>query len=195
MYFFEGQPDEGLLRHERRMPGSIYSGAGAPINPKTKISSLFESAANWKKVGAIGDKAKQDTRELDALLAVIRDGDYRAFAAFTDVALDLDKFATFDAIDVVFGNNQHDYHQNHKLYFDPYKNRFEPIATDFPRHGTRAGVQSSGESFAASAQGVAGVPHPTDRKVYDFIRSNCNESALTEKAEHWMTRLAPDRGP
>jgi hypothetical protein len=193
VYFFEGQPDEGLLRHERRMPGSIYSGAGAPINPKTKVSSLFESAANWKKVGAIGDKAKLDMRELDALLSVVRNGNHREFAAFANAAIDLEKFATLDAIDVVFGNNQHDYHQNHKFYFDPYKNRFEPIATDFRDMEHEQEFNRAENPLLLRFKELPEYLTLRNRKVYDFIRSSCAETALSEKVEHWVSRLAPDQ--
>ena len=31
--------------------------------------------------------------------------------------LDIEKLALFDALDVVFGGDQHDYLSNHKLYF------------------------------------------------------------------------------
>ena len=30
--------------------------------------------------------------------------------------------------DIIFGGDQHDFDQNQKLYFDPFRGRFEPIA-------------------------------------------------------------------
>lgn len=193
VYFFEGQPDEGLLRRERRMPGSIYSGAGAPINPVTKVSSLWEASANWKKVGEIADRAKLDTKELDALLKVVKDGTFEEFATFAEEALDVNKFATFDAIDVVFGNNQHDYHQNHKLYFDPYKNRFEPIATDFRDMEHEREFNRTENPLVLRLKTLPDYLTLRNRKVYELLGSTCSENALKERVDHWIERLRPDQ--
>jgi muconolactone delta-isomerase len=193
IYFFEAQADEGLLRRERRMPGSIYSGAGAPIDPKTKVSSLWAAASNWKKVGAIGDKAMTDFRELEALLKVVNSGTAREFADFAQVAIDVDKFAAFDAIDVVFGNNQHDYHQNHKLYFDPYKNRFEPIATEFRDMEHERLFNRTEYPLLLRLKELPEFLTLRNRKVYELLQNTCNENALKERVYHWLERLKPDQ--
>jgi len=44
----------------------------------------------------------------------------REFADYAASEIDLERYAVFDALDVVFGGNDHDYFSNHKLYFDPY---------------------------------------------------------------------------
>jgi hypothetical protein len=193
VYFFEGQPDEGLLRQERRMPGSIFSGAGAPLDPKTKVSALWSSSSNWKKVDAIGQKAMTDTRELDALLKVVNNGTALEFAAFAENAIDVGKFATFDAIDVVFGNNQHDYDQNHKLYFDPYKNRFEPIATDFRDMEHDRVFNRTENPLLLRLKELPEYVTLRNRKVFELLGSSCTEKALTERIEHWLERLKADQ--
>jgi hypothetical protein len=193
VYFFEAQADEGLLRRNHRMPGSIYSGAGAPIDETTQVSSLWQSAKHWKKVGAAGDKTAHDVRELDALLNVVQTGTAREFSEFADVALDIEKFATFDAIDVVFGNNQHDYHQNHKLYFDPYKSRFEPIATDFRDMEHERQFNRTEHPLLLRLKQLPDYLTRRNRKVYEMITGTCSPSAIAARTQHWMDILAPDQ--
>ncbi|CAN0560724.1 unnamed protein product, partial [Laminaria digitata] len=57
----------------------------------------------------------------------------------------LERFARFEALDVVFGGDQHDEGANFKLYYDPYRGRFEPIAMDFRafRHDQRVNLASN----------------------------------------------------
>ena len=71
VYSFEAQPDERLLRAARRMPTSIYSGNGAPIDPATGVSSLWESSEHWKKVTAGAHGKPHEMAELDALLRAV----------------------------------------------------------------------------------------------------------------------------
>jgi hypothetical protein len=193
VYFFEAQADEGLLRRERRMPGSIYSGAGAPIDPKTKVSSLWSSASHWKKVGAIGDKAMTDLRELEALLKVVGSGTASEFSAFAQVAINVGKFADFDALDVVFGNNQHDYHQNHKLYFDPYKNRFEPIASEFRDMEHERVFNRTEYPLLLRLKELPDYITLRNRKVYELLGGTCSEHSLEERVGHWLERLKSDQ--
>jgi uncharacterized small protein (DUF1192 family) len=193
VYFFEGQPDEGLLRRERRVPGSIYSGGGAPLDPKTNVSSLWASVSNWKKVGANGERAAADMGELSGLLKAVNNDNALDFAAFARDAIDVGKFATFDAIDVVFGNNQHDYHQNHKLYFDPYKNRFEPIATDFRDMAHEREFNRTENPLLLRLKELPAYLNLRNRKVYELLGSSCTADALQERVNHWLDRLKSDQ--
>lgn len=193
VYFFEAQADEGLLRQARRMPGSIYSGAGAPISAETQISSLWDSAKHWKKVGAAGDKEEHDLRELDGLLKAIESATALDFAAFAERTLDVDKFATFDALDVVFGNNQHDYNENHKLYFDPYKNRFEPIATDFRDMEHEKQLNRSEYPLLLRLKQLPDYLTRRNRKAYQLTTGICSSAAIADRTRHWIELLAPDQ--
>ncbi|HMA94492.1 MAG TPA: CotH kinase family protein, partial [Polyangiaceae bacterium] len=193
VYFFEAQADEGLLRQSHRMPGSIYSGAGAPINQTTQVSSLWESAENWKKVGASGDKEEHDVRELAGLLHAVNQSNAVEFAAFAETALNVEKFATFDAVDVVFGNNQHDYHQNHKLYFDPYKNRFEPIATDFRDMGHERQLNRTENPLLLRLKQLPDYLTRRNRKVYELVTGSCSSASVADRTSHWIELLAVDQ--
>ena len=131
--------DESLLRRFRRMPGSLYSGDGAPRG-KDGVGRLFFDERYWVKDGARNAQQAEDRSDITALIAAIQEFDATAFRDFADQHLDLDQFARFTALDRLFGGQHHDYNHNHKIYFDPYKGRFEPIEWDFAywRLATRA---------------------------------------------------------
>ncbi len=193
VYFFEAQADEGLLRRARRMTGSIYSGAGAPTNPDTQVSRLWESTKHWKKVGAVSAEDEKQVSELEGLINAVNRSSARGFAEYAETNLDLEKFATFDAIDVAFGNNQHDFHQNHKLYFDPYKNRFEPIATDFRDMEHEREFNRTENPLLLRLKQLPDYLSRRNRKVYELITGLCSTKALTDLTRHWTELLAPDQ--
>ncbi|MBN1654738.1 MAG: CotH kinase family protein [Deltaproteobacteria bacterium] len=128
VYHYETQPDESLLRFNRRMPGSIYSG---DLPPSAETEELWNDLTRWKKVAWRIDKEKEDLSDLKRFLHNIKQSTVEDFARFTEEEIDLDAFATFDAIDVAFGGDQHDFRENHKYYRDPYRGRWEPIAWNF----------------------------------------------------------------
>ena len=42
----------------------------------------------------------------------------------------MDRYATFICLDNIFACGHHDFHHNHKLYFDPESGRVEAVAWD-----------------------------------------------------------------
>ncbi|GAB4140576.1 MAG: hypothetical protein Fur0037_07130 [Planctomycetota bacterium] len=121
--------DESLLRRERRMPGSIYQGENAPPD-EHGVSSLFRDAKFWEKIGARNAEQAENRKDIEALIDAIN-GPPERFHEFAERHLAMDRFASFLAIERLFGGRHHDYNHNHKYYFDPYKGRFEPIQWDF----------------------------------------------------------------
>ncbi|MGK0301746.1 MAG: hypothetical protein ACI89X_002626 [Planctomycetota bacterium] len=130
VYLWWDIADESMLRRYRRMPGSIYSGDGAPIG-KDGISSLFSDEKFWKKDSARNAERAADRSDIQMLIHAINDPDPASFRAFADDHLSLPQYGRFTALDRLFGGQHHDYAHNHKLYFDPYKGKFEPIEWDF----------------------------------------------------------------
>lgn len=133
VHFLQTQPDEGLIRSGRRIPGGLFSGSKAPIDERTGVSSLWQDVAHWKKVATSQTEKLKDFHRLEALLTIVGAGGQAQFSDFAQRHLNLERFALLDALDVIFGNDQHDFHQDHKLYFDPYRARFEPVAWGFGR--------------------------------------------------------------
>lgn len=130
LYLWWDIADESLLRRYRRMPGSIYSGDGAPPG-EDGVSRLFSISERWEKQGARNSEQSADRSDIDSLIDAVTNFDARGFYAYCKEFLDIEAYAKFVALDRLLGGQHHDYYHNHKLYFDPYKGRFEPIEWDF----------------------------------------------------------------
>ena len=130
LYLWWDIADESLLRRYRRMPGSIYSGDGAPPG-KDGVAQLFSINERWEKRGARNSEQSADRSDIDSLLAAVTGTDALGFYAYANEYIDIEAYAKFVALDRLLGGQHHDYCHNHKLYFDPYTGRFEPIEWDF----------------------------------------------------------------
>ncbi len=140
LLLFYDQVDEALLRHYSRMPGSIHRGdinfdeergrKTMAVNPETGIGSLWEKPENWEKDGSRNAETEQDLRDLELMLQAVNSYDQIAFVDYCDTYLDNESFATFLAFNMFTGSPHHDFTHNHKLYFDPYRGKFEVISWD-----------------------------------------------------------------
>lgn len=128
VYLYLNQVDESMLRHQKRMPGSIYFGDGSPIN-QNGIADLWNNQVYWKKKASRNAEQKDNRDDINLFIKSIN-SDEKTFNDFVDTYLDKNKFFTFIALDRIFGSHHHDYIHNHKIYFDPYKGKFEPISWD-----------------------------------------------------------------
>lgn len=181
IYYWMGQPDEWLLRRGQRIPGSVYSGNGAPVDEVRGVSSLWWHADSWKKPAARLAAEADEKVELEGLLSVLQQADDAVFQAYVAEHLDLDKFALFDALDVIFGGNQHDYDQDHKLLFDPYRGRWEPIAWDFRGFEHRRYVRRSENPLQLRLQELPGYLDRRNHFVWTLIHGSCHPQEMERK--------------
>ncbi len=193
VYIFSAQPDEGLLRNARRMPGSIYSGNGGPVDPATGVSALWKDARHWKKLASRHPDRAGDFSELEALLDVVNAGTQKQFAAFARDHLDVEKFALFDALDVVFGSNQHDFGSNHKLYFDPYRGRFEPIAWNFRGWKHRKQLNRTENPLLVRLKDLPRYVTIRNGIVHDLLEDACSPGAVRKRAGDLLEMLHRDQ--
>ncbi|MFC1641619.1 CotH kinase family protein [Myxococcota bacterium] len=193
VYLFQSQPDEGLLRNAQRARGSIYSGNEAPIEPKTGVSALWQWPEHWTKVADRDATELGDVRELDALLTAVKRASHQEFADFAARYLNLDRFALFDALDVVFGCNNHDFHQNHKLYFDPDRGRFEPIAWNFRGGKHEPEFNRAENPLLLRLKQLPDYLSRRNRHVYRLLRGPCSHHELRLRAEVLLERLRSDQ--
>ncbi len=128
VYIYLSQVDESLLRAYRLMPGSIYYGDGSPIG-KDGIAALWRDQKYWQKKASRNAEQKKNREDIKLFINSIN-SDPKTFYKFADIYLNKKKFFTFIALDRAFGSHHHDYIHNHKIYFDPYKGKFEPISWD-----------------------------------------------------------------
>lgn len=129
VYTFLSQSDESLLRKHKRMPGSIYVGDGAKVT-KQKLSELWFDQSNWKKVAARNAEQKNDREDIKYFIDAATNFSNLEFNEFFNSMINKDKYYAYMALDVILGSSHHDYHHNHKIYFDPYLGKFEPIEWD-----------------------------------------------------------------
>ncbi|MDX2469510.1 MAG: CotH kinase family protein, partial [SAR324 cluster bacterium] len=130
VYLYLSQADESLIRKHKRMPGSIYSGDLAPTNKTTGVSLLWFKQRFWIKKGARNAEQKKNREDIVHLIKAVQEFDDLEFYEFARTLINKEAFYNFFAIDTLTGSPHHDYGHNHKIYFDPYLGKFEPIEWD-----------------------------------------------------------------
>jgi hypothetical protein len=193
VHFFESQPDEGMLRQAQRPLGTIYSGSESPVDPATGISSLFKSADNFTKVTQGIHQNLGERRELESLVVALNDASPAEFVRYADAHLDVERFARWDALDVVFGCNQHDFSENHKLYFDPYRDRFEPIAWNFRGCKHEPELNRTENPLILRLKQLPEYITVRNRIVYETLRSAASSDALRVRMEQLLQKLREDQ--
>ncbi len=193
IYFFETQADEGLIRKSNRAQGSVYSGTDGPVDPATNRAVLFDSPQYWRTVTARDDRGLEDQAELSELLSAVKQGTQREFWDYAERRLDVGRFASFDALDVVFGSNQHDYLQNHKLYFDPYRGRFEPIATDFRDFEHDPVLNRTENPLLLRLKLLPEYLTHRNQVVYDLLRHGAGVASLKRRYDELLQALEADQ--
>ncbi len=193
VYFFEAQPDEGLLRQAQRPQGSIYSGGEAPIDAKTGNSSLFKSAEYFTKVVQGIHQQLGQRLDLEALIEAINDSSMQKFANYAERHLDLDKFAKLDALDVVFGCDQHDFGENHQLYFDPYRDRFEPIAWNYQGCKHEREFNRTENPLLLRLKLLPDYLTQRNRIVYELLHKTGSPESIRRRALALLDKLEPDQ--
>ncbi|MBW1784412.1 MAG: CotH kinase family protein, partial [Deltaproteobacteria bacterium] len=130
VYLFWDPIDENVIRRFKRMPGSIYSGDGAPTDPKSGVSALWLDEKWWEKDGSRNADQEAYRGDIRKLLHAINEQSLSDFYLFCKKHLDQKMFCKLFSLDSLVATLTRDYHHNHKLYFDPYMGKFVPISWD-----------------------------------------------------------------
>ncbi len=150
LHFFLSGINESLLRKKHLMPGSIYSGDTiSPPNPfgrsqygmnerayskvdenHNSLPLLWTDARLWKKDASRNAQMKHDRTDINTFINTANQADPILFMKEFNQFFDHKKFFLFWALDSLTGTHHHDLFHNHKIYFDPYKGKFEPIEWD-----------------------------------------------------------------
>lgn len=185
VYRYEAQPDEGLLRRNDRMPGNMYSG-------DSDHGDVFTSTRAWRKVAERSEDEKSDMRELERLLAAINNDTHEEFAAYAEKELDLDRYALFDALDVVFGGAEHDWSSNHKFYVDPYRGKLEPVAWSFRGFQHELKLNFVDHPLLIRLKMTPGYLARRDRAVYELLTQRASVPAIRARVNKAVEALAPE---
>jgi hypothetical protein len=130
VYLYVSQANEGLLRKHKLMPGSVYYGdSGAPMTDRG-VSDLWFNQKYWVKKASRSAEHKEFRDDIKLFLDNVNYSNEKEFYKFFNRFMNKEKFYNFIALDRVVGSGHHDMNHNHKIYFDPYKGKFEPIQWD-----------------------------------------------------------------
>ena len=191
VFQYETQPDESLLRTNDRVPGSIYSG---DLTSNGDSWELWKSTKPWKKPAASSQDSavQEDFSELARLLGKVRSASYREFNDFLRHEIDLDKFAMFDAIDVAFGGDRHNFRQNQKYAFDPYRGRWEPIAWSFEGFRDDPRFNLVEYPLLIRLKMAPGYLVRRNRLLYEFLVGEGSFASLQSRGVKTLIDLAPE---
>ncbi len=189
VFRYETQPDESLLRDRHRMPGSIYSG-NLPGSAKTE--ELWRDTKRWKKTAWRNAEEELKYDDIERFLKQINSATVRQFVDFARNEIELEAVATFDALDVAFGGDQHDFRQNHKLYYDPYRGRWELVAWNFRGFKHEAFFNLVQNPILLRLKQVPEYVSIRNRVLYELLVGRASVSAIERRGMKMLKRLAPE---
>ncbi|MCU7929232.1 MAG: CotH kinase family protein [Candidatus Thiodiazotropha sp. (ex Codakia rugifera)] len=146
LHYFLSRIDESFLRKNHRMPGSIYSGDTiyspnpfgvdkrgvneSTFKDKDGIPLMWVDERLWKKDASRNAESVADRSDIKTFIEIINKENPAVFMNLFETYFDKEKYYNYWGLDVLLGSYHHDNFHNHKLYFDPYKGKFEPIEWD-----------------------------------------------------------------
>lgn len=174
VFCYLSQVNERLLRKHKMMPGSIYFGDSAPINERG-VRNLWSNEKFWEKKAHRNAEQEKNREDIVFFINAVYEPDEKKFYDMFNQFFDTEKFFKYVAIDRFVGSYHHDYHHNHKLYFDPYKGKFEPIEWD-----VRVWTMPEEKDTALYPLLLKLKKNPIldakiDKKVYSLIESKMNK--------------------
>ncbi len=182
------QVGEELLRANDRYPGSLYSGNLDPGDP----GDLWRGSNAWKKIAWRAPEEQKDKSELERLLDRVARASHREFAAFARQELDLERFAALEALEMALGIRSRDARRNHKLYFDPFRGRFEPVASALRGFQRPAGRPSSADPLRLRLSLLPQYNELRGRSLWRLLSGPASANEVRRRWTEKVTGLLPD---
>ena len=192
VYFFQAYPDEGLIRRARRMPGQLFSGDTEAIHDTRRVADLFFAVGGWKTAASRTVESAGDLSAIETMVAAIDGASHRDFARYAATQIDTDKYGLYDALDVVFGGDDHDYESNTKLYLDPYTGKLEPIAWAFRSFHHKPRFNLVENPLLLRLKMTPGYLAERNRAVYRLLTGVASVASLRERTQRAIELIAPD---
>ena len=193
VHLFWDKIDESILRNNARMPGSIYSGDGAKINPQTGVSMLWEEEKWWKKDSSRNAEQKNDRRDIREFIKGINSDNLLEFYDFIESYLDKNKYALYLSLDNLTASMHHDYHHNNKYYFDPFKGKFEPVSWDIDKwHLTNINFDAGGNPLLNQWKLIPEFELLRQKTLYRLIKNGkLKQRRVLSKVERYYEKIRP----
>ncbi|MDX2469511.1 MAG: CotH kinase family protein [SAR324 cluster bacterium] len=185
VYIFASQANESLLRKHKKMPGSLYYGDGA-AQFASGFSKLWLDQKYWVKKGARNAEQKNNREDISFFIRSINRKDQVSFYKFFNQFMDKKVYYSYFALDSFTGTIHHTYNQNHKLYFDPYKGKFEPIEWDVRYWVTAKNKDNSYYPLLNRVRLNPVLEYERDQVSWDLIQSDqMSAKSLSESLDHY----------
>ena len=189
VFHFQAQPDDTLFRKNRTMYSDFFSGN---MDKDAPPMALWDDTTHWKKVTSRLHSNKHDIDRLKEFLKQIAQANYRDFGRYARNHINFDAFATFEAIDVIFGIEQHGFRENQKLYFDPYIGSWVPVAWDL-RGFKHDGVINRVENpITIRLKMIPEYRAKRNKAVWELLHGDGSANAIRKRAKKLVNRLASD---
>ena len=189
VFQYNAHADDSLIRKNKRFPGSIYI-SSLSIADKTQM--LWTDPNKWKKESwyDANDKDKRD--DLKRLLKYINSPSKKEFADFAENEMNIEKFATLDAIDIIFGSNTHSNRGIHTLYFDPYMGKWEPVADNFDGFKHEPKFNLADNPLLHCLQAQPKYIYLRNSIMNKLLKTSCHPSAVRFRGMKILSALLPD---
>ena len=125
------QLEEMVVRNHGRMPGDVYAADIVRDESYRGLpSSVFKNAGLWEKIAVNNHFAEDSSEPIDALIRVLAMPVSEARSLALRELIDIEAFGRFAAFRILCQSEHYDNVHNWRLYYDPWRNRFEPIVWD-----------------------------------------------------------------
>lgn len=125
------QMEEMTIRTHGRMPGDLYSGDIVKRNSFRGIGNrVFENKGLWEKLAINNHFAVEEDAALDRLIDLLGAPPSLDRADALNELLDMDAFGKYAAYRSLCQTFHYGETHNWRLYYDPWRNRFEPAVWD-----------------------------------------------------------------
>ncbi len=126
-----GQVDELYLRSQNRMPGDLFGGDLLLDDAIPGFENrVFDMPGLWTKAAINNHYSDEHTDSLKRLCQVLDWAPGPEKARALGSILDMEAMARFAAFRALVQTGHVDSYHNWKLYYDPWRNRFEPVVWD-----------------------------------------------------------------
>ncbi|MBL4771938.1 MAG: CotH kinase family protein [Planctomycetes bacterium] len=131
VYTLVEQLDELVLRKNGRMPGDLYAGELIGRDSHSGILNLiFEQPGLWEKIAANNHFDLESNAPMARLCELLQDPASRSNSIELSKLVDVEAFGRFAAFRVLTQSKHFDQAHNWRLFYDPWKCRFEPVVWD-----------------------------------------------------------------
>lgn len=131
MYILLEQLEEMVIRKHGKMPGDVYAADIVGDDRYRGLSSLaFANAGLWEKIAINNHFPEAEREALNRLVECLMAPSSPERSADLRGLVDLEAFGHFAAFRTLCQSEHYDNTHNWRLYYDPWKNRFQPIVWD-----------------------------------------------------------------